>query len=192
MKCLYAAALALATPGLAAAPDITAEVIEENDGTRTLVHEAVIDAPVGDVWATLSTEAGWKMWGPRFAHFDLRHGGSIETGYHEGADRGDPRNIIHRIIAFAPERMIALQVVQAPEGGPADPAAVKQVWGVYELEPLGENRTRLRISGVGYGSDEASTRILEFFKAGNVYSIELMKQNIASANIGGGWQTGEE
>ena len=178
---LLAVAAMLAAPIPALAQDITSEVIEENDGTRTLVHEAVIDAPVAEVWAALSTEAGWKMWGPRFAWFDLRFGGSIETGYHEDAVRGDPRNIVHRIIAFVPQRMMALQVIQAPEGGPADAEAVKRVWGVYELEPLGETQTRMRISGLGYGRDEASSRMLEFFKAGNAYSIELLRKNLASA-----------
>ena len=172
---------ALANPALAQSDEITAEMVEHADGTRTLVHEAVVDAPVSAVWATLSTAEGWKKWGPRFAWFDLRHGGTIETGYHTDAVRGDPRNIIHRIIAFVPDRMIALQVIQAPEGGPADAETVKQVWGVYELEPVTETKTRLRISGIGYGTDDASSRILEFFKTGNAYSIELMKKNLAAS-----------
>lgn len=177
---LIALSLALAAPAVANSSDIASTIVEESDGTRTLVHEAVIDAPVELVWWTLSTEEGWKSWGPGFAHFDLRHGGSIETGYHDGVERGDPRNIRHRIIAFVPERLLAIQVEHVPAGGPVDIEAVKAVWGVYELEPIGENRTRLRISGVGYGPDEASSQILEFFKSGNVYSINLMRQNLAA------------
>ena len=174
-------ALALASPALAQDSDIKAEVIEQADGTRTLVHEAMIDAPVSAVWAALSTEDGWKDWGPKFAQFDLRLGGTIETAYHDGATPGDPQNIIHRIIAFVPERMLALKLEQAPANGPVDMETVKDVWGVYELEPIGEDMTRLRISGVGYGADEASSQILEFFKIGNSYSIELLKRNLAAS-----------
>lgn len=185
MKKLLAAAAAsiaciLAAPVAADDSNISSEVIEQEDGTRTLVHDAVIDAPASAVWAALSTAEGWKMWGPKFAYFDLRLGGRIETGYHDNARLGDPQNIVHRIIAFVPERMIALQVAQAPKNGPVDIELIKQVWGVYELEPLGDNRTRLRISGVGYGSDEASSQILEFFKSGNVYSIEMLRRNLAA------------
>ena len=173
-------ALAVFTPAAANTNDVTSTIVEESDGTRTLIHEVQIDAPVELVWWTLSTADGWTTWGPRFAHFDLRHGGLIETGYHEGAERNDPRNIKHRIIAFVPQRMLAIQVEHAPAGGPVDIEAIKNVWGVYDLEPLGEDRTLLRISGVGYGSDEASSQILEFFKSGNVYSINLMRRNLAA------------
>lgn len=183
---LAAIAASFATPIPAVGQDIVTEVVEENDGTRTLVHETVIDAPVADVWAALSTEEGWKMWGPRFAWFDLRFGGSIETGYFEDTVRGDPRNIIHRIIAFVPERMMALQVLQAPESGPVSLDTIKHTWGVYELEPLGVEQTRLRISGMGYGVDEQSSRLLEFFKTGNAYSINLLKRNLADAHARAG------
>ncbi|WP_417321566.1 SRPBCC family protein [Erythrobacter aureus] len=171
---------ALATPTLGANAPVETRVIEESDGSRTLVHEALIEAGVAAVWATLSTEEGWKAWGPRFARFDLRHGGSIETGYHDGATAGDPRNIRHRIIALVPERLIAIRVEYAPPDGPVDPALFTDMWGVYELEPLADGRTRLRITGIGYGTDEAATKLLAFFKAGNVYSIDLLRRNLAA------------
>ncbi|NVE95746.1 SRPBCC family protein [Altererythrobacter lutimaris] len=176
-----AIAAAFMAPVLAFGQEITSEVIEENDGTRTLIHESVIDAPVADVWAALSTEEGWKMWGPSTAWFDLRLGGSIETSYYPDTIKGDPRNIVQRIIAFVPERMMALQVLQAPEGGPVSLETIKQTWGVYELDPISETQTRMRIIGLGYGGDEGSSRMLEFFKSGNVYSINLLKKNLADA-----------
>ena len=177
-------ALALSQPLAADNSNISAQIVEESDGTRTLVHEAVIDAPLGAVWSTLSTEEGWKNWGPKFAKFDFRTGGSIETGYHDGAKPGDAQNIRHRILAIVPERLIALKVEQVPEGGPVDLAMFEPTWGVYELSALDEKRTRLRISGYGYGPDDASSRMLEFFKSGNVYSIELLRRNLAASNKG--------
>ncbi len=184
---MAAAAATLASPLYAQGPDgamesdVTTEVVEEPDGTRTLVHSAVINAPVDAVWAALSTAEGWKMWGPRFAKFDLRTGGTIETAYHEGAKSGDAANIIHRILALAPRQMIALQVIKAPQGGPVDAALLSTMWGVYELEPLEGGSTRLTISGLGYGRDEPSTQLIEFFKSGNVYSINLLQRNLAAA-----------
>lgn len=169
---------------LAETGPISAEIVEESDGTRTLIHEAVIEAPLKAVWSALSTEEGWKAWGPKFARFDLRQGGSIETGYHDGAKPGDAQNIRHRILAFVPERMIALKVEKVPEGGPVNLDTMSSMWGIYELESLGDNSTRLRISGLGYGPNEASSQMLEFFKTGNVYSIELLRKNLA-ANVSG-------
>ena len=187
LKKMTIAAIAFAScscTAMAQAPDTVApvhsNVIEESDGTRTLVHVAEVDAPIADVWATLTTPDGWKMWGPSFAVFDLRLGGSIETGYHEGAYAGDPQNIRHRILAIVPERLIALKVEQAPARGPVNMDMLASMWGVYELEPLGVDRTRMTITGLGYGSDDASLRMLEFFKAGNAYSIELLKKNLSN------------
>ncbi|MXO91705.1 SRPBCC family protein [Pontixanthobacter aquaemixtae] len=186
IRSLSAAALLLLGASASAQPDsappegnaaVTTEIIEENDGTLTLVHETVIAAPVAEVWKTLSTAEGWAMWGPSFAKFDLRQGGSIETGYHKNAAVGDERNIRHRILAFVPERIMAIRVEYAPPG-PIDPALVTKLWGVYELEPGGNGHTSLRISGLGYGTDEASTKLLEFFEQGNVWSIETMRKNL--------------
>ena len=182
---IVATALVFAAPVWAQDDTATAEVIEESDGTRTLVHEAVIDAPVADVWATLSTAEGWKMWGPKEAWFDFRLGGEIETSYSAGAERGSPLNIKHRILAFVPERMIALEVAQVPEGA-FKPGVLDGMWSVYELEPIiiadahaQTEATRLRITGIGYKSDPDSSQMLEFFKGGNVYSIEMLKQALA-------------
>lgn len=175
-----ATAFAIAGPASAQQAEVSVEVVEQADGTRTLVHEAVIEAPVAQVWAALSTADGWKMWGPKAAWFDFRTGGTIETSYVEGAKPGDGQNIVHRILAFVPERMIALQVEKVPDGA-FEPGALEDMWGVYELEPVGDDQTRLRISGVGYRSDETSSRILEFFKSGNVYSIQLLEKNLAAA-----------
>ncbi len=55
---MAAAALAVSAPVSAERGEVTIEVVEENDGTRTLVHEAVIDAPVAEVWKVLSTRRG--------------------------------------------------------------------------------------------------------------------------------------
>ncbi|QYJ07685.1 SRPBCC family protein [Qipengyuania flava] len=182
LAAIATALFALSAPALAADDPVEARVVEESDGSRTLVHEAVIDAPLADVWATLSTEDGWKAWGPTYARFDLRNGGSIESGYHEGASAGDPRNIRHRILAVVPERLLAIRVEYAPADGPVDPALFADMWGVYELEPLADGRTRLRITGLGYGADEGSSRLLEFFKAGNVYSIGMLRRNLEAAD----------
>ncbi|GAA4044508.1 SRPBCC family protein [Parerythrobacter jejuensis] len=177
---LVLAALSVASPIAAQGPDVLSRVVEETDGTRTLIHEATIDAPVDAVWATLSTADGWKAWGPREAWFDFRIGGSIETSYVAGAAPGDAQNIQHRILAYVPERMIALEVIKVPEGA-FEPGVLDGMWGVYELEPLENGKTRLRILGLGYKSDETSSRILEFFKSGNAYSIRMLEQNLKQA-----------
>lgn len=187
MLCLTLAALCLVhAPVLAedresAAPaPVESEIITEPDGTRTLIHRTVIDAPPAKVWTAFSTEEGWKYWGVAFARMDVRNGGSIESGYVPDATAGDPRNITHRILAMVPERLMAIQVSKAPPE-PIDPELFKSMWAVYELEPLPGERTQLTISGYGYGEGEQYDRMLSFFERGNAYSIKLMRTNLAAA-----------
>lgn len=162
------------------ADTIEASIIEENDGTRTLVHEAVIDAPLDRVWESFTTAEGWMDWGPKFARVDLRPGGTIESGYAEDSVAGDPRNIVHRFLAIVPKQSIAMRLQSVPEGGPVDLETLGQTWSVYELEPVDEQRTRIRINGYGYGEGEKFDRVIDFFFAGNKYSIELLRRNIAA------------
>lgn len=177
---LATATCALGTAAPALAQDVKAEVIEQQDGTRTLVHEAIIEAPLARVWATFTTEEGWKDWGPKFAMMDVRPGGSIESSYFADAGSGDARNILHRILAIVPERMIAMRLERVPEGGPVSKKVMAETWVVYELTPLGDNRTQLRILGLGYGEGEDFDRVVQFFHSGNTYSIELLRKNIAA------------
>ncbi|TNE49655.1 MAG: SRPBCC domain-containing protein [Sphingomonadales bacterium] len=181
MAASAALAFAVSSPLAAASDDIDASIVENEDGSRTLIHEAVIDAPVSRVWASFTTQEGWKNWGPKFARIDLRQGGTIESSYHADTAVGDPRNILHRIIAMVPERMIAMRLERVPEGGPVSEEVMAATWVVYELEPAGEARTRLRILGLGYQQGEEFDRVIGFFHSGNAYSIELLRKNLATS-----------
>lgn len=180
---MAAAALAVASfaPGVSAnAQDINSSITEEADGTRTLVHESIIDVPIAQLWESFTTVEGWKLWGPQEAWIDLRLGGTIESSYTAGAEPGDPTNIVHRILAMVPERMIATRLDRIPEGGPVPASVMQATWAVYEMEPVDDERTRLRITGLGYLPGEEFDRVIGFFESGNTYSIQLLQANIAA------------
>ena len=173
--------LAVASPATAGDAPIETSVVEHADHTRSLHHETVVDAPVARVWQAFSTVEGWKSWGITFAKLDFRTGGTIETAYADGAGEGDPNNIIHRILAVIPERLLVTRVERLPENGPVAPALIEPLWGVYEIEPIDEKRTRLRISGHGYGQGEDYDRLIAFFEAGDAISINMMRSAIEAA-----------
>lgn len=156
----FAAAL-LATAPLVAAPEPTR-------------HEAVLDAPPAELWRLWTTGEGLREWLAPLAEIELRLGGEMRTRYDARGTLGDAGTIVNRILAFEPERMLTLQVARPPAGFPF-PQEVLAMWTVIDLEPVdGGARTRLRVTGLGFGDGEAFAGLRAFFDRGNAATIEQL------------------
>ncbi len=165
--------------GLAAASPAWAATKERApDGSHLLVNEAMVDAAPAEVWAAISTAEGWKSWAVPVAWTpapDL-----IETSYAPTARLGDPSTIRQQILLRVPGRLMVFRTVKAPEGFP-DFDAYSKVVSAFELEPAGDGRTRVRLTGTGYEDSEAGLRLLGFFEKGNQASLDALKARFAKA-----------
>lgn len=170
--------LALAQPEAPSALEISDCSRPLAAGGRVLCHEAVLPAPVTDVWALFATTEGLRSWLAPVAAIDLRIGGIWETSYDPEARLGDSGNIRNRVLSFLPERMLSIQVAQAPPGFPHADTAVR-LWTVIEFEPAGAGATRVRVSMLGYGRSEADDVLYRFFDRGNAYTLQKLAQRIA-------------
>jgi uncharacterized protein YndB with AHSA1/START domain len=159
----------------AQAGDVKTSEQRLEDGSRVLRQEVVVNAPIEDVWAAFTTSAGWESWAVPFARVDLRVGGIIETSYHAGAKQGDPGNIHNRILSFLPYRMLSIQAVQAPPGF-AYADLLPSLHSVIEFEAVDDSHTSVMISGVGYREGEGYDALLGFFREGNAWTFERLKQ----------------
>ena len=171
---VIAAALLLTLPSAAAPRPVKVEQRTEADGTHTLVHETVIDAAAKDVWSVISSAEGWKSWAVPVAWTPAGDPDVLETSYSKDAAPGGTGNIKQRFLVRVPGRMLAFRTVQAPQGFP-DFDTYAKVTSVFELEPLGAKRTRVRLTGVGYAGDEAGRRLVAFFRKGNSTSLEWLR-----------------
>ncbi|MFG0275628.1 MAG: SRPBCC domain-containing protein [Phycisphaerales bacterium] len=144
------------------------------DAMRTLTHDAVINAPVAEVWAAFTTGEGYTALGVPKAEVDLRVGGSIRSSYNPESSLNDDDTIVNTILAYAPERMLAMRNTQAPANFPLGPA-LQKTWSVTTLEPLGPDATRVSITGYGWGDDPASQQAYTYFKQGNQIVLDTMK-----------------
>lgn len=144
---------------------------------RTLVNEAVINAPVADVWAAFTTSDGFASWAVAKAEIDLRIGGEMRTHYDPNGVIGDKNTIVNQIIAYEPLRMLAIRNTRAPENFPFFEQFSK-TWSVIELEPVDglRDRTHVRIAGLGYGDGAEWNDLYEFFKAGNGATLDALKK----------------
>jgi len=165
----YAACLFLlaTAPALAAAPVVTDTSFRAPDGSRVQQLELVVDAPVAKVWDAFTTDAGFTSWAAPVAHVNLRNDGIIEATYSLSGKLGDPDNIRNQIVAFVPYRMIAFHNVHVPKGAPFKPDVISQIRTVVALEDLGNGRTRIVESGVGYGEGRDFDEMYDHFRSGN-------------------------
>ncbi|ANU08272.1 SRPBCC family protein [Paraurantiacibacter namhicola] len=168
------AAAVPAAPALALDEPIEMVVSEDGDH-KTLTQSVIVDAPVADVWAAFVTEEGYSSWAVPHVKIDLRIGGMMESSYGESLTIGDPANIKNQIVAFVPERMLVLKNVQAPAGFAAR-ETMDRLTSVFEFEQVSENQTRVTVHGIGYGSDEESLKLIEFFKVGNAWSFQQLQK----------------
>lgn len=136
------------------------------------VTEGFINAPPSEVWRLFTTSEGFKSTGVAQAEVDLRVGGSIRTHYDAQGRLGDPNTIVNEILAYEPERMIAIRINEAPANFPFKNAMLG-TWTVIHITPAG-SMTQVRMVGLGYSDDAESQAMREFFAKGNRLTLDRM------------------
>jgi uncharacterized protein YndB with AHSA1/START domain len=136
------------------------------------VTEGFINAPVAEVWRLFTTSDGYKATGVAHAEVDLRVGGSIRSHYDPEGTLGDAGTIVNEILAYDPERMLAIRIRQAPATFPFR-NAMRSAWTVLYFAPAGE-MTHVRIVGLGYTDDPESQAMRTFFTEGNRATLDKM------------------
>jgi uncharacterized protein YndB with AHSA1/START domain len=137
-----------------------------------LVTEGFINAPLSEVWRLFTTGEGFKSTGVAHADVDLRVGGAIRSHYDPTGRLGDANTIVNEILAYEPERMLALRIKQAPADFPFK-NAMQGTWTVIYLAPAGE-MTQVRIVGLGYSDDSESIAMREYFEKANRITLDRM------------------
>jgi uncharacterized protein YndB with AHSA1/START domain len=150
----------------------------------TLVVSAIIDAPADEIFQCFTTSQGLvRAWGVAKAKVDFRVGGEIRDAYDMETDLDSAKAIVNTILAFVPGKMLAIKPT-APQGAPDWLEAIcKTGWNVIELEPLGAQRTRLTITGMGFGTGPLYDKAYAFFKQGNEWTLKRMQETLGHPNL---------
>ena len=135
------------------------------------VTEGFINAPIAEVWRLFTTSEGYRATGAAQAEVDLRVGGTIRSHYDPNGKLGDPETIVNEILAYEPQRMLAIRIGRAPASFPY-PEAREGTWTVIYFTKSGEDMTHVRIVGLGYRDDPQSQAMRDFFAAGNRWTLD--------------------
>jgi uncharacterized protein YndB with AHSA1/START domain len=170
--------LALGAPALA--QEVTVSERRETDGTTTLSHETIVPAPVAEVWMALATPEGWRTWAVPAARWVEGEADVMETTYNPQGGPG--ATIRQHMLARIPGRLLVFRTVKAPDGFPHF-ETFRRTTGFIEIEPAGEDRTRVRLTGTGYADNEAGRALLGFFRDGNRISLERLRDRFVTGPI---------
>ena len=135
------------------------------------VTEGFVNAPTAEVWRLFTTAEGYKHTGVAQAEVDLRIGGVIRTHYDPKGRLGDPETISNEVLAYEPERMLAIRIKQPPASFPHRDA-IDGTWTVIYMNPAGEDMTQVRIIGLGYTDSAQSQAMRKFFADGNRWTLD--------------------
>lgn len=140
-----------------------------------LVTEAIINAPVSEVWRLFTTAEGMESWMVAHAEIELKVGGLMRTHYDPRGALGDPNTIVNEVLSFEPERMLSIRVRQPPADFPV-PGAARNMWTVIYFQPLEPGMTNVRVVGLGFGGDADSLKLREHFRKGNAWTLEQLQK----------------
>ncbi|MDY6948721.1 MAG: SRPBCC domain-containing protein [Pseudomonadota bacterium] len=146
-------------------------VVHSAQAAEPQLTEGFINTAPAEVWKIFTTAEGYKQTGAAQAEVDLRIGGTIRAHYDPKGQLGDANTIVNEILAYEPERMLALRVKQAPADF-AHADALAGTWTVIYLTPAGDNMTQVRIVGLGYTDSAQSQALRRFFSEGNRWTLD--------------------
>lgn len=140
------------------------------------VTEAIIHTTPAELWKVWTTADGFRLLGVANCDVDFRVGGLIRSSYAGTVDLDSEGAIHNQIIAYEPYRMVAFRIAKPPKGFPFM-NAYKNTWSVVTMTDLGDGRTHLRLAGMGYGDEEESRKMRDFFTTGNDWTLKKLQSH---------------
>lgn len=112
-----------------------------------LEYEAVVRAPIADVWKLWSTHDGLKRFFGEDNKMELRVGGPFEVYFSMEAPEGSRGSEGCKVLSYLPGRMISFEWNAPPRFASC---RGKRTFVVVTLEPAGDGATRVRLRHDGF------------------------------------------
>lgn len=178
---LVAAVLAQATVG-AAAQEVHNTSYVTKAGERVLRIEAVVPASVENVWKAWTTPRELSRWIAPVVAIDLKIGGTISTNYDEKATIGNAGTIQLPIINYLEKEIITLKVnlnESFPKRVRDDDRNLQEI---VQIVNLGNGKTKIVSSMVGWGTGKDWDQTYDFFARGNEWTYRQLAKYLSSRN----------
>ena len=138
-----------------------------------VVSEAIINAPVDEVWRLFTTSAGLESWMAPHADIELKVGGLMRVNEETDGQVGDDNTIVRQILSFDPQRMLSIKAYRsATDSG----YLTEGMWWVIYFQPLEPGgMTNVRIVTLGYPDEEKLPKGREFYRKDSSETLEQLQ-----------------
>ena len=174
MKLIYFVTLLSFLPTLLLAQEVQNTSYITSTDERVLRLEFVIPVNKQEAWTLLASADGWKKWAAPVVSFDLRVGGHILTNYDKNKTVSDSGTIRLPIINYLQGEMLTLKVILNNAFSEKVRQEDKNLQEIIQISDLGNGKTKVTSSMIGWGTGPEWDKTYDFFLKGNKWSYEQL------------------
>ena len=164
----------------AAAQEIRNTSYVTKSGERVLRIETVVPASIENVWKAWTVPQELSRWIAPVVAIDLKIGGTISTNYDEKATIGTAGTIQLPIINYLEKQIITLKV----NLNESFPKKVRDedhnLQEIVQIVDLGNGKTKIVSSMVGWGTGKDWDQTYDFFARGNEWTYRQLATYLSS------------
>jgi uncharacterized protein YndB with AHSA1/START domain len=164
----------------AAAQEVRNTSYVTKSGERVLRIETVVPASTENVWKAWTTPSGLRKWIAPVVAIDLKIGGSISTNYDEKAAIGNAGTIQLPIINYIEKQLITFKVNLNEKFPNKIRDKDQNLQEIVQLVDLGDGKTKVVSSMVGWGTGKDWDQTYDFFARGNEWTYRQLAKYLSS------------
>lgn len=176
---ILATAVLVQSVPVAAAQDVRNTSYVTKSGERVLRIETVVPASTESVWKAWTAPQELSKWIAPVVAIDLKIGGTISTNYDPKATLGSAGTIRLPIVNYIEKQLITFKV----NLNETFPKITREQDGnlqeIVQIVDLGDGKTRIVSSMVGWGTGKDWDQTYDFFARGNEWTYRQLAKNLS-------------
>ena len=150
-------------------------------GERVLRIETIVPMPLEQVWNAWTTQDGLKEWIAPVVAIDFRIGGTISTNYDRKTKIGDSGTITLPITNYIERQLITLKVNLNDSFARKARDEDQNLQEIVQIADIGDGKTKLVSSMVGWGAGKEWDDAYAFFARGNEWTYQQLAKYLSRA-----------
>jgi uncharacterized protein YndB with AHSA1/START domain len=148
-------------------------------GERVLRIETIVSAPLDQVWNAWTTPDGLKEWIAPVVAIDFRIGGTISTNYDSKAKIGESGTITLPIVNYIEKQLLTLRVNLTDSFARKVRDEDQNLQEIVQIADIGNGKTKLVSSMVGWGTGKEWDDTYAFFARGNEWTYQQLAKYLS-------------